>query len=158
MVANRLYRVEANTGRRREIGGTNIDWINITVMILIHVTIGEQTVGEERKKNKFRKSKELIARKGEAGTPVASQQCPILLVLYTVSSEKHRHYVVFLETLRNVHLVTRYCTYLNSSVMFSSDPPRVFIGGPPLCCDTCVMMLAGPPADAMTYVNDSRGL
>jgi hypothetical protein len=34
----------------------------------------------------------------------------------------------------------------------------VFIGGPLLCCDTCVMMLAGPPADAMTYVNDSSGL
>lgn len=34
----------------------------------------------------------------------------------------------------------------------------MFIGGPPLCCDTWVMMLAGPPADAMTYVNDSSGL
>ena len=48
--------------------------------------------------------------------------------------------------------------YLSSSVMFSSDPPSVFIGGPPLDCDTWVMMLAGPPADAMTYVNDSSGL
>ena len=73
MVANRLYRVEANTGRRREIGGTNIDWVNIAVMILIHVTVREQAVGEERKKNKFRKSEELIAREGEAGTPMVGQ-------------------------------------------------------------------------------------
>ena len=36
-------------------------------------------------------------------------------------------------------------------------PLRVFIGaGPP--CDTCVIILAGPPAVAMTYVNPSRGL
>lgn len=42
--------------------------------------------------------------------------------------------------------------------MFSSEPPRVLIGGPALVCDTWVMILAGPPADAMTYVNDSSGL
>lgn len=34
----------------------------------------------------------------------------------------------------------------------------MLIGAPPLDCDTCVMMLAGPPADAMTYVKDSSGL
>jgi hypothetical protein len=33
----------------------------------------------------------------------------------------------------------------------------VLIGGPPPC-DTCVIILAGPPAVAITYVNDSRGL
>ena len=49
-------------------------------------------------------------------------------------------------------------SYLSSNVMFSSEPPSVLIGGPALVCDTCVMMLAGPPADAITYVNDSSGL
>jgi hypothetical protein len=43
--------------------------------------------------------------------------------------------------------------------MFSSEPPSVLIGGPPLPpWETWVMMLAGPPAEAMTYVNDSSGL
>lgn len=37
------------------------------------------------------------------------------------------------------------------------SPPKVLIGaGPP--CDTCVMILAGPPAVAMTYVKPSKGL
>ena len=69
--------------------------------------------------------------------------------------------------------------YLRSSVMCSSEPmspartssghihngfqclcnlpPRVLIGGPAVCC-TCVIILAAPPAVAMTYVNDSSGL
>lgn len=36
-------------------------------------------------------------------------------------------------------------------------PPSVFIGGPPACC-TWVIILEGPPAAAITYVNDSIGL
>jgi hypothetical protein len=34
--------------------------------------------------------------------------------------------------------------------MFSSEPPSVLMGGATLVCETWVMMLAGPPADAMT--------
>jgi hypothetical protein len=41
MVTDRLHRVEADAGRGRKIGGTNIDWVNITIVILIHVAIGE---------------------------------------------------------------------------------------------------------------------
>jgi len=37
------------------------------------------------------------------------------------------------------------------------EPPNVLIGGPVVCW-TWVMMLAAPPAAAITYVNDSRGL
>lgn len=37
------------------------------------------------------------------------------------------------------------------------EPPNAFIGGPAVCW-TCVMMLAAPPAAAMTKVNDSSGL
>lgn len=36
-------------------------------------------------------------------------------------------------------------------------PKLVFIGAGPPCC-TCVIMLAAPPAAAMTYVNPSNGL
>ena len=37
-------------------------------------------------------------------------------------------------------------------------PAKLFPGaaGPP--CETCVMILAGPPVAAITYVNESRGL
>lgn len=37
-------------------------------------------------------------------------------------------------------------------------PARLFpcAAGPP--CETCVMILAGPPVAAMTYVNESSGL
>lgn len=131
MVTDRLNGVEADVGRRREIGGTNIDGVYITIMILVHVAIGEESVRKQRKKDKFRESEELITRKSEARSPVDGQLGDSGGML---------------------------SAYRSSSVMFSSDPPSVFIGGPPLCCDTCVMMLAGPPADAMTYVNDSSGL
>ena len=72
MVTDRLNGVEADVRGRREIGGTNIDREYITVVILIHVAIGKQAVGKERKKNEFREGEELIAGKGEARSPVAS--------------------------------------------------------------------------------------
>lgn len=75
-------------------------------------------------------------------------------------------------------LCSSFCgvTYLRSSVIVSSFPtspkynqpsalglpalsipPSVLMGGPALC-DTCVIMLEGPPAAAMTYVKASMGL
>lgn len=44
----------ARVGRRGETGGTNVDWVYITIVIRIHVTIGEEAVGEKREKNEFR--------------------------------------------------------------------------------------------------------
>jgi hypothetical protein len=47
MVQDHLKRVAAGIRGGREIRGTNVDWVYITVVIRVHVAIGEEAVGEE---------------------------------------------------------------------------------------------------------------
>ena len=47
---------------------------------------------------------------------------------------------------------------LGLSFAAGTIPARVLPGLPPPPCCTCVIKLAGPPAAAMTYVNESSGL
>ena len=47
-----------------------VDRVDVSVMIAVHVAIGQKAVGEQREKDKFRECKELIARKCEAGATV----------------------------------------------------------------------------------------
>jgi hypothetical protein len=53
-------------GRRGGIGVTHVDWIDIAIMVRVHVAIRKQAVGEQREENKFGESQELVARQGEA--------------------------------------------------------------------------------------------
>jgi hypothetical protein len=34
--------------RRREIGGTNINWIYITIVIRVHMAVGKKAIREQR--------------------------------------------------------------------------------------------------------------
>lgn len=70
MIANHLDSIGA--GRRRESGGTNVDGVDITVVILIHVTVGKKAIGKERKKNKFRERQKLIAGQRKACSSMPS--------------------------------------------------------------------------------------
>lgn len=44
-----------------------VDRVDVSVVIAVHVAIGQKTVGEQREKDKLGKCEELIARKCEAG-------------------------------------------------------------------------------------------
>lgn len=43
-----------------------VDWVDISIVVAVHVAIREEAVREEGKKDKLRKSKKLIAREREA--------------------------------------------------------------------------------------------
>lgn len=45
-LGRRAYRRVAGRGRR-ESGVTNVDWVYISIMIGVHVTVWEQAVGEK---------------------------------------------------------------------------------------------------------------
>jgi len=49
--------------------GTNIDGVDVAIVICIHVAIGEETVGEKGEEDEFGKSEELVTREGEADAP-----------------------------------------------------------------------------------------
>jgi hypothetical protein len=42
-----------------------VDWVDISIVVAVHVTVGKEAVGEERKQNKLRECEQLIARKCE---------------------------------------------------------------------------------------------
>jgi hypothetical protein len=44
-----------------------VDRVDVSVVIAVHVAIGQKTVGEQREKDKLGKCEELIARECEAG-------------------------------------------------------------------------------------------
>jgi hypothetical protein len=74
------------------------------------MAIWKKSIGKERKQDKFRQCQELVPRQREArssGWVSIGPSC-----CGTVAA------------------------YLNSKVMFSSEPPRVLIGGPALVWDT----------------------
>lgn len=50
-------------------GGTNIDRVDVAVMIGIHVTIWKEAIWKEREEDKFGKGEEFVAREGEAHAP-----------------------------------------------------------------------------------------
>jgi hypothetical protein len=43
-----------------------VDWVNISIVVAVHVAIGKEAVGEKRKQNKLRECEQLIA--GECET------------------------------------------------------------------------------------------
>jgi hypothetical protein len=53
-----------------EARGTNIDGVDVGLVVRVHVTVGEEPVGEEREQHKLGKREELIARESEAGASV----------------------------------------------------------------------------------------
>jgi hypothetical protein len=44
-----------------------VDWVDISIVVAVHVAIGEETVGEERKQNKLREREQFIAGECETG-------------------------------------------------------------------------------------------
>jgi len=59
-------------GGNKARGGTNIDGIDVGLVERVHVTFGEESIGEEREQDELGEGEELIAREGEASAPARS--------------------------------------------------------------------------------------
>ena len=57
---------DGRSTRLGECGLAYVDWVDISIVVAVHVAIGEKAVGEERKQNKLRECEQLIA--GECET------------------------------------------------------------------------------------------
>ena len=66
MESSDVLRTEGGNKAR---GGTNIDGIDVGLVERVHVTFGEESIGEERQQDELGEGEELIAGEGEAGAP-----------------------------------------------------------------------------------------
>lgn len=70
MVQYHLNRINAQVARGGIFGVTNVDGINVTIVILVrHVAIREEAIGKQRQQNELGEGQELVAREGEARAP-----------------------------------------------------------------------------------------
>lgn len=54
-------------------GGTNVDWVHVSIVVRVHVAVGKQAIGEQREQHELGQRQELVARQGEARSSAASQ-------------------------------------------------------------------------------------
>lgn len=70
MVAHDGLDLANRDGRSTRLGDRGlayVDWVDISIVVAVHVAIGKEAVGEERKENKLRECEQLIAGECEAG-------------------------------------------------------------------------------------------